>query len=327
MASLRFVEVPQPVIPNQRNDEIVFVLSRKHFIDYLPFALILVALTVIPMGALLIGIIPFTEFLVSSSVQTRDIIILAFMAYYVILAGVFITSWVSFYFYIFVVTSERVVEIQQRGLFNREFNELDFQQIEDISSMTTGFLNTFFNVGDIKIQTAGKVAYFSIERVWRPQLAVEIIHSLTHQAKDGVPFVERFPDLETVGSINGHYVTRESRCLPIMNVEKNLREKTKSYTIVISTAKNLRERLDRWWWRHNDQMVATFGPHVAGDGENGFDDLSDTTSVLPRNEDGADKTAPDINKIATDHPETEEDDDDLTPIPEESEGTEKDKKS
>ncbi len=147
MPSLRFTEVPQPVIPNQRNDEVIFVLCRKHFIDYLPFALILGALIIIPIGTALIGVEPAVRLLQTGTVLTRDIIILIFIAYYLILAGVFISSWVSFYFYLFVVTNERVIEIQQKGLFNREFNELDFSQIEDISSMTTGFLDTFFNVG------------------------------------------------------------------------------------------------------------------------------------------------------------------------------------
>jgi|GEM_PF-486188 len=325
MPSLRFTEVPQPVIPNQRNDEVIFVLSRKHFIDYLPFALILGALIIIPIGAVLIGIGSLMVFLETSGVLIRDIIILIFIAYYLILAGIFINSWVSFYFYLFVVTNERVIEIQQRGLFNREFNELDFNQIEDISSMTTGFLNTFFNVGDIQIQTAGKVAYFSIERVWRPQLAVEIIHSLTHQAKDGVSFQDRFPDLETIGSINGRYITRSSRCLPIMNAEKNLRQKTQNYKQVINVARTLREKLDRWWWRHNDQMVATFGPHVhdseeeAG-GSNDYSPHINDQEVTEKREFESAPTVPDLNQLAE---KDDKSDDELTPIEEEKETEEK----
>lgn len=322
MPSLRFTEVPQPVIPNQRNDEVIFVLTRKHFIDYLPFALILGALTIIPAGVAIIGVPPAASFLETGGVLIRDIIILVFFAYYMILVGIFITSWISFYFYLFVVTNERVVEIHQRGLFNREFDELDFGQIEDISSVTTGFLNTFFNVGDIEIQTAGKDTFFKIKRVWRPQLAVEIIHSLTHQAKDGVSFQDRFPDLETIGSINGRYVTRTSRCLPIMNVEKNLRQKTQNYKQVITVAKTLREKLDRWWWRHNDQMVATFGPHVHdSEGEvQGSNDYSphinDQTVTEKIDSPSEPDSVPDLNQIAEKEQERNEG---LTPIEEEKE--------
>ena len=93
MASLRFTQVPQPVIPNQRNDEVIYVLSRKHYLDYLPFATILAALAIIPLGAILIGLGPFLNLLETSSIIVRDIIILAFVAYYLFLAGVFIARW------------------------------------------------------------------------------------------------------------------------------------------------------------------------------------------------------------------------------------------
>lgn len=314
MASLRFTEVPQPVIPNQRNDEVVFVLTRKHYIDYLPFAAIILALVIIPLGGLLIGLFPFIDFFRSTTVLIRDVIFLAAFAYYLIIIGIFITSWVSFYFYLFVVTDERVVEIVQKGLFSREMDILDFQQIEDISSITKGALNTFFNVGDIIIQTAGTAPYFQIKRVWRPQLAVEIIHSLTHQAKDGIEPSKRIPDLETIGLINGKYLTRESRVLPIMNLEKNLKQKVKSYKSVVSTAKTLREKLDRWWWSHNDQMVATFGPSVT-DEDRIEDDYSPTINETFLNNNNHTQHADASEKT----PGHEYDDEGLKPIPEEPE--------
>lgn len=310
MASLRFTQVPQPVIPNQRNDEVIYVLSRKHFLDYMPFVLIIAALIIIFLGSVLVGLQPLVVFLQNGGTLVRDIAILIFVAYYLVISGIFIASWVGFYFYLFVVTDERVVEIHQKGLFNREFDELDFQQIEDISSVTKGALNTFFNVGDIIIQTAGTATYFRIDRIWRPQLAVEIIHSLTHQAKDGVLPVSRFPDLETIGLINGRYITRSNRCLPIMNMEKDLKAKTDIYKKTIQKATTLREKIDRWWWRHNDQMVATFGPTVADDEEDYPRDYAPTI-----NQDEQEDAPVDISQKAKEENKEES----LTPIEEEKE--------
>ncbi len=166
------------------------------------------------------------------------------------------------------------------------------------------------------------MAYFGIERVWRPQLAVEIINSLTRQAKDGVSCQNRFPDLETIGSINGHYIARAGRCLPIMNVEKNLRQKTQNYKQVINVAKTFREKLDRWWWRHNDQMVATFGPRVRDSegevrGTNDYGPHINDQEVTEKIDDkSGSNVVPDLNQIAEKEQEADEG---LTPIEEEKE--------
>jgi Bacterial PH domain len=66
-------------------------------------------------------------------------------------------TWIfhNYYLSLQIVTSERVIDIDQKGIFNREINELPLSSLEDVSFKQVGFLSTVFNYGNIILQTAG----------------------------------------------------------------------------------------------------------------------------------------------------------------------------
>ena len=259
MSPSRFHLVPQPVFPNQRNDEKVFVFSRRHFIDYLFFAIILSVLAIIPIVVLPLILTGTFNFSILNDVYSKDIIILVAASYYLILDVVFLTSWVIHYYDAIIITDERIVEITQAGLFSRKINELEYGQIEDVVCKITGFLSTIFEVGDIEIQTAGPEKNFVMRRVSQPYVTVEIIVDLAAQAKRGVSTRDRLPDLATIGVINGQLIARGETTLPIMNFEKDLQATTRRFAVGTDRPRSLREKFDCWWTGHCNQMRATFG--------------------------------------------------------------------
>lgn len=259
MTSLRLLNIAQPTFPNQKIDERVFVFSRRHPIDFLFFAFIITILFLTPI--VLLVVLFFTGNLSSlfSTVQTGNITILAFFFYYLFWSVLTLGSWIIYYYNIFIVTDERIVEVAQSGLFSREIYELTFEQIEDVSTISRGFLNTIFDVGDIEIQTAGTERNFLVRRIPRAQAAVEIINELAHQAKIGKGIHERFPELPNIGLLNGKLIPEEGDKPKIMNLEKNLKNNHVAYACGTFQPKNLREYFDYWWWRHCNQMIVTFG--------------------------------------------------------------------
>jgi hypothetical protein len=67
----------------------------------------------------------------------------------------FILMYHNFYLSLQIVTNKRVIDIDQKGLFDREINSMPVSNIEDVTFKMSGFAGTVFNYGNVIIQTAG----------------------------------------------------------------------------------------------------------------------------------------------------------------------------
>jgi len=59
------------------------------------------------------------------------------------------------YFNAFIITSQRIIDIDQRGFFNKTVSEVSCEKILDISYSVKGFWQTILKLGTIKIQASG----------------------------------------------------------------------------------------------------------------------------------------------------------------------------
>lgn len=55
-----------------------------------------------------------------------------------------------------LVTDKSLVQILQRGLFNRKISRLSMSNVQDVSAQHNGFLQTIFGYGTLTIETAGE---------------------------------------------------------------------------------------------------------------------------------------------------------------------------
>lgn len=80
-----------------------------------------------------------------------------------------------------VVTSERLVDIDQGGIFHKIVSDIDFGKIVDISYSVKGIRQTIFNIGSIKVQASG--ATLLLQNIKEPgkvnQLLVDLIRKQT----------------------------------------------------------------------------------------------------------------------------------------------------
>lgn len=272
----KFIHIPQAVFPNQRNDERIFVIARRHYVDFIFFAAAIIILGFVPI-ILFFATYSTSMSFMSVGVYVRDFFILGALAYYLTLTVLFLTTWIIYYYNIFIVSDERVVEIVQKGLFSREVNELSFEQVVDVSSETKGFLNTLFDAGEIEIQTAGPERNFVFRRISRPHIIVEILIDLAAQAKRGVPYKDRVPGLAIIGSINGRTVAKDGRTYKIMNFSANLFESHAKHHQATAMIKpvTIRQKLDHWWNNHSDQMAAALGKTHAVQSEEDESEMED----------------------------------------------------
>ena len=65
----------------------------------------------------------------------------------------FFPSWIGWYYSVFIVTDQRLIQITQKGLFHRSVVDLGLQQMQTINYEIAGLQQTLLGFGTILIQT------------------------------------------------------------------------------------------------------------------------------------------------------------------------------
>jgi len=65
----------------------------------------------------------------------------------------FLPSWIGWYFSVFIVTDQRLIQITQKGLFNRSVVDMGLNQIQMVNYEVSGLTQTMLGFGTIMMQT------------------------------------------------------------------------------------------------------------------------------------------------------------------------------
>jgi uncharacterized membrane protein YdbT with pleckstrin-like domain len=157
-----------------QDEKIIKVLHRNWFYLLEQFFLLIVILGVF-MASLVFVPVFFPDFLggVDKSVFlfAQNFFLLAVWIY-----GFMI--WIDYYFDIWIITSERIINIEQKGMFTRKTSELRYSKIQDVTTEVMGFLPSVLNYGDVKVQTAGEENEFVFRTISDPYNVKNIIMNL-----------------------------------------------------------------------------------------------------------------------------------------------------
>ncbi len=94
---------------------------------------------------------------------------------------------------VFVITEDRIIDIDQRGLFDRTISETTYDKIQDVSTRVRGIFHTLFHFGSVIIQTAGTQANIELHSVKDPERIQQAIISVQreyHSATDSTDLAE-----------------------------------------------------------------------------------------------------------------------------------------
>jgi membrane protein YdbS with pleckstrin-like domain len=93
------------------------------------------------------------------------------------LAGLIVGWRTAFVWYwnAFIITSDRVIDIDQRGFFERVVSEASYDKVQDVSYKVKGIMGTILNVGSVTVQTAGTNSDLELNDVHEPQEAQHLI--------------------------------------------------------------------------------------------------------------------------------------------------------
>lgn len=150
------------LIKQKPYEKVVYII-RRHWLTYIPTAVLFLLLALIPFAVYII--ITITEPVLLSEQYPRAVLLLLFSAYELLIALIFYSTFLMYYLDMLIITNDRLVQIQQKTLFSRGVAELDLYKIQDTSSSVVGVVPTIFGYGNLSIQTAGERSHFDFEAV------------------------------------------------------------------------------------------------------------------------------------------------------------------
>ncbi len=167
-----FAKTPKHLrFETQEKQEIIVLFLRQHLIVLIPWLILGVILFFMP--TILFPLV--YRFLSKSWTIPTGYVIVGTIFWYVLTFGFVLSKFLFWFFNIFIVTNERIVDIDFINLLHKDISETQLERVQDISYKTSGILATMFNFGDVTIQTAGEVPNFIFERVPKPSEVVDVI--------------------------------------------------------------------------------------------------------------------------------------------------------
>jgi len=154
---------------------------RRDPITFVPYIVVFIILMFVPIGVFWLINTMFPEILANNIVY--PIAVLFASMYYLCLYLFFYSYFVAFYLDMWIITNDRLIDVQQISLFGRSVAELDLYQIQDASSEIKGILPTIFRYGDVTLQTAGPVPKFIIHSTPNPHEIRKLILDLAAEDK------------------------------------------------------------------------------------------------------------------------------------------------
>jgi len=142
-------------------EKILFEVRRHWFVIVSESALIA-----------LLALMPFIALGASSTVhlstQLFYVILFLCAGWLLTLWSVFFIIWTNYYLDVWIITDQRIIDIEQLNLFNRVVSEFRLDRVQDITIKVNGLIATILGFGDIHVQTAGEMEKFLIKSAPKP---------------------------------------------------------------------------------------------------------------------------------------------------------------
>jgi uncharacterized membrane protein YdbT with pleckstrin-like domain len=161
----------------QEDAEKVILFLRQSFIVNVPWIVITVLLAIAPTMI-------FPRLFHALSVNLAfpaSFYVIGALFWYLATFGFALESFIGWFFNIYIVTNERIVDIDFLYLLYKKFSEAELNKIQDIHYTSGGILATIFNYGDVVVETAGEAPNIIFESIPYPEKVVETIRELTEK--------------------------------------------------------------------------------------------------------------------------------------------------
>ena len=164
---------------NQEDNERIVLFIRKHFITNVPWIFSTLLLLLLPI--FIVAIFQLTNFSLFTLPSSILFVLLAF--YYLIVLNLALVNFIVWFYHVGIVTQKRLLDLDVYNILNHHLAETYIAEIVDVSYSQRGFFQSFFNYGDIPIQTEAIKANFEFELAPKPAVVSDIITDLRSQVR------------------------------------------------------------------------------------------------------------------------------------------------
>lgn len=154
-------------------DEKIIAIVKRHWIVVMSEALFLLALALIPVVA-----VPylFSANVLAPTSANISLAVFMWVCWWYILWVMYFVFWTGHHLDAWVITNQKIIDIEQHGLFNREVSEYRLERIQDVTIRVNGLVATWLRFGDVDVQTAGESSsHFVIRHAPSPEAVKDLI--------------------------------------------------------------------------------------------------------------------------------------------------------
>lgn len=165
-----FASFPAKVcFETQDDEEAVVLFLRQHPIVNLRWVVIVIFLLTLPS---VFGFFP------PFAVLPTNFQFVLTMGWYLFVFGYTLAKFMGWFFNIYIVTDERIVDVDFENIFFRKISTAKIDEIQDINIQSSGSFETFFGYGSIFIQTAAEVSQFEFISIPNPDRVGKILNQM-----------------------------------------------------------------------------------------------------------------------------------------------------
>ncbi len=166
------------LFPGQQENEKIMMITRQHWMVFLAKFIV---------WLMFVAIMIFADWAIEQylPILKTDTYVgylnLIKSVYFMCLVLGLLIIWTMYYLNMQIVTNERIVDITQTSLLHHTISELHLSRIEDVTAEVNGILPTFFDYGNVYVQTAAETNRFTFDRVPNPTKLNKLILDLYEQ--------------------------------------------------------------------------------------------------------------------------------------------------
>ncbi len=136
----------------QEEAEKIVLFLRQHFVVNVPWILVTILLIIAPtvIFPLLFRVLSLNMALPASYY------VVGALFWYLVTFGFALSSFIGWFFNIYIVTNERIVDIDFYYLLYKRFSQAELTKIQDINYTSGGIVAALFNYGNVTVETAGE---------------------------------------------------------------------------------------------------------------------------------------------------------------------------
>lgn len=164
----------------QADQEVIILLLRQHVVTLVPWVLLFVLMFFVPFWLpIIIRLLAIDTSPIPIGFQLVGVLI-----WYLITFGLGFQSFLYWYFNVYIVTDERVIDIDFLSLMYKRVSDAPIAKIQDVTYSMGGLVRAIFDYGDVTVQTAGELPNFDFLAVPHPDKVAKVISDLMQKEEN-----------------------------------------------------------------------------------------------------------------------------------------------